>query len=157
MAAVPLALVLLIGSASLLPSAEQISGGWSATAGERTIGGSWTGKPHDDKDAAWGAWTLRDASGKRILSGSWVASKVGDKWQGQWRADVGNRGSYSGSWTADAKTAGSSPMYELLRESLESVVRGTWGTASNQTSGNWAIQAWPEVKPPAKKRSAKQK
>ena len=49
----------------------QLSGGWSATIGGRTVGGGWTAEPHEEPDAAWGTWSLLDRSGGRLASGTW--------------------------------------------------------------------------------------
>ena len=121
-------------------AAERITGGWSAVIGGRAVGGAWAAEPNEDRDAAWGSWSLLDKSGRRLASGTWGARKVAGKWEGQWQAAVPSRGSYSGSWTAGLELDGSAPMVEMLRHARKQVVNGQWRAATGQ-SGSWAIQA----------------
>jgi hypothetical protein len=132
-------LSLMLGGATLL-SAEQISGGWSANVAGRTLGGAWTAQPHEQQDTAWGTWSLLDRSGRKLASGTWSARKVAGQWEGGWQAEVDGRGSYSGSWAADAGVDGSAPMFKLFQTAADDVVHGTFRTSS-RISGSWAIRA----------------
>ena len=119
---------------------EQLSGGWSATIGGRTVGGGWTAEPHEEPDAAWGTWSLLDRSGGRLASGAWGARKAKDEWQGRWEAEVYRCGTYSGSWAARLGIARSSPLIDLFRSAMDEAVSGTW-KADRGLAGAWSIRA----------------
>ena len=133
------ALCLLAMGRSVFP-AERLFGTWSATAGQRTLGGTWTAEPHEEADSAWGTWSLVDRSGRRIASGTWGTRKANGKWQGQWRAEADGRGSYSGGWTAEVTLDASASMFALLQAAVSDVVSGSW-SAPRRLSGEWSIRA----------------
>jgi hypothetical protein len=122
-----------------LASAEQLTGAWSATLKEHTLGGGWTAQAHEEPDAAYGAWNLLDQSERVLASGTWSMRKVKDAWEGRWVAEVEGGGKYSGSWAARLSTPGLSPLFGLFRSAVSKAVGGTW-RSDNGLSGTWSIQ-----------------
>ena len=130
----------LILAGAIRAERVQLTGSWSATANGRTLAGTWTAQPHEEADAAWGAWSLVDRSGRLLGSGSWTARKEKDRWRGLWNAEVTGGGAYSGSWTAQLSVSDSLPLFELFRAAVNEVVSGTWSADRGQ-SGAWSIRA----------------
>jgi len=116
-----------------------LTGSWSATVKDRTLAGTWTAQPHQDADAAWGAWSLMDTSFGAIASGSWAARKQMDGWRGRWNAEVEERGSYSGDWTAGLSAPGTSRLFELFLAAVNDVVGGTY-QVDRGALGAWSIR-----------------
>jgi hypothetical protein len=132
--------LLLLLATCPIAAAQQLRGRWSATAGGRTLSGTWTAQPHEETDAAFGTWTLLDRSGKRMVYGTWSARKAKDTWEGRWLAEVDRGRKYEGSWMARLGKPGSLPLIDLFRSASDRIVSGTWRSDSG-LSGAWSIQA----------------
>jgi hypothetical protein len=134
-------LLAAIALSSVLASAAELSGSWSASSSGRILAGTWTAAPHQQTGGVTGAWTLRDPGGKILMSGSWSASKSPQTWNGAWRAMVAGGGEYSGTWTAESPLAPEAPLAELFASAVRAVVAGTW--KAGPYSGSWSIRASP--------------
>lgn len=122
------------------PTPSQLSTWVAATKTGRTFGGTWTVQVDASTGEASGIWTLRDAMGKTILRGTWVASKFSTGWNGVWRAFVdGQSNEYSGSWTAAVQLPREARFAELFEAAARDAVRGLW--AAGRHSGSWSIRA----------------
>lgn len=130
----------LILTGAIRAEPVQLAGSWSATANGRTLAGAWTAQPGEEADAAWGAWSLVDRSGRLLGSGSWTARKEKEGWRGRWNAGVTRGDAYSGIWTAELDVSDSRPLIELVRAAVKEVVSGTWSADRGQ-SGAWSIRA----------------
>jgi hypothetical protein len=128
---------------TVLASGAELHGAWSASSNTgRSLAGTWPAEEHQENGGVTGTWTLRDATGKILVSGVWSASKAPKAWSGAWRAMVaGSAGEYSGTWTATTALGPESPMTEMLESALRAVVSGTWKTGGY--SGAWSIRAAP--------------
>ena len=122
------------------------SGTWTASGAGKTLGGTWTARPHNQPNVSSGTWVIVDASGKPILTGSWSARKADKSWVGTWQARVSSSsgGVYSGSWTAESPVASASQFVGLFEYALTNTTRGTWRIGSQ--SGQWAISASPRAR-----------
>ena len=115
---------------------------WAARSSTgMTLGGTWTVTDPQKPGAVTGTWTLLDAQGRVVVAtGGWSAAKSASGWTGSWRAAAaGQRGEYTGTWTAkiDLKPAGG--FADLFTKAVEAAVSGTW--RSGARSGAWTIQA----------------
>ena len=128
---------------AMLASGAELRGAWSASSNDgRSLAGTWTAEAHQESGGVTGAWTLREAAGRILMSGAWSASKSPQEWTGAWRAIVAGRaGEYSGTWTAAAPLAPKARLADLLESALRAVVTGTWKTGAY--SGSWSIRASP--------------
>ena len=124
-----------------LASGAELRGTWSASSNAgRNLAGTWTAEAHPESGGVIGRWTLRDATGKLLMSGAWSASKSPQAWNGAWRSIVaGGAGEYLGTWTAESSLAHERSMADLFESALRAVVTGTWKTGSH--SGAWSIRA----------------
>jgi Bacterial SH3 domain len=114
---------------------------WSAqTSRGPTYGGTWSVEPQLSAAAAAGTWTLQDAGGTTIFSGSWSAEKFSTGWNGVWRAQSqGSKEEYRGSWSADLAHDADTPFNRLFEAAARNAVRGVW-TGGSQ-SGTWSIRS----------------
>jgi hypothetical protein len=127
---------------AMLASGAEMRGSWSASSGGGNLAGTWTAEAHQDSGGVTGAWTLRDASGKILMSGGWSASKSPKFWNGAWRATVAGRGGeYAGTWTAATQLAPEARLADMLESAIRAVVSGTWKAGAY--SGSWSIRAAP--------------
>src|SRR5262245_15450122 len=96
-----IALALLVTGAAAEPR-PVIQGSWIASAGRRTLGGTWSAQAlPTDPNAAVGSWTLQNEAGDVALGGTWSAHKAPRAWRGTWQAKVQQTGeSFSGTWQA---------------------------------------------------------
>jgi hypothetical protein len=123
-------------------SGAELHGTWSAASnGGRTLAGTWTAEAHQESGGVTGAWTLRDASGKILMSGAWSASKSPQAWNGAWRSIVAGGGEYSGTWTSEVSLGRDARLVDMFESALRAVVTGTWKAGSY--SGAWSIRASP--------------
>lgn len=60
---------------ALVASGAELKGTWSATSQAGNLAGSWTAQP-DQSGGATGTWMLQDATGRILMQGGWVASKL---------------------------------------------------------------------------------
>jgi hypothetical protein len=127
-------LPLLLAAAAAAP-AERLYGTWSAGADKLALSGTWTKEP--DSDA--GTWTLRDASGRDITSGTWAVRKAVKGGQGRWTAGSSGGRTISGNWTAASHLPVGRTFSDLLRSAVEEIVTGAW--RAGRLSGDWAIRA----------------
>jgi hypothetical protein len=138
------ACVLTALAVSTMPATgAELHGAWSASSNTgRSLAGTWTAEAHQESGGVTGTWTLREPTGKILVSGVWSASKVPKAWNGAWRAIVaGGAGEYSGTWTATTALAPESSMADMLESALRAVVSGTWKAGGY--SGAWSIRAAP--------------
>ena len=114
---------------------------WSAQAVDGAkFDGTWTVEPEASTEAASGAWTLQDATGKTVLRGTWSAEKFSTGWNGIWRARGNDqKKEYTGSWSADFPHGPEARLVELFEAAAQAVLRGVW-TGGNR-SGTWSIRA----------------
>ena len=132
--------LLLVLAACPAVKAQQLRGRWGATAGEHEMGGAWTAQPPAEADAAYGTWSLLDRAGRRLVSGTWSARKVKEKWEGRWQAEVEGGRKHAGSWTASGGKSGALTLMDLFRLASGQIVSGTWQSDS-RLSGSWSIRA----------------
>jgi len=85
-------LLATLACSTMLASGAEMRGSWSASSGGGNLAGTWTAEAHQDSGGVTGAWTVRDASGKILMSGGWSASKSPKSWNGAWRATVEGHG-----------------------------------------------------------------
>jgi hypothetical protein len=113
---------------------------WSAQSSQGPVyGGTWSAEPQPSRNAATGTWTLQDAGGTTIFSGSWSAEKFSTGWNGVWHAHSQDlKKDYSGSWSADLPHDVDAPFTRFFEAAARNAVRGVW-TAGSQ-SGTWSIQ-----------------
>jgi len=118
----------MLAASSVLASGAELRGSWSASSTNgRSFGGTWTAEAHKESGGVTGTWTLREAAGKILMSGSWSASKSPQAWNGAWRAIVaGGGGEYSGTWTAETALASKSLLADLFESAVRAAVTGTW-------------------------------
>jgi hypothetical protein len=128
---------------SVLASGAELRGSWSASSNSgRSFGGTWTAEAHKESGGVTGTWTLREAAGKILMSGSWSASKSPQAWNGAWRAIVaGSAGEHAGTWTAQSPLAPESSLADLFESAVRAVVTGTWKAGAY--SGSWSIRPSP--------------
>jgi len=133
-------LLAALACSAMLASGAEMRGSWSASSNAgSSLGGTWTAEVHQESGGVTGAWTLRDASGKILLSGGWSASKSPQAWNGAWRAAVAGRaGDYSGTWAAAPQLASEARLADMLESALRAVVSGTWKAGAY--SGSWSIR-----------------
>jgi hypothetical protein len=135
----------------MLASSAELRGTWSASAGSKYLGGTWTAETPDDSTAI-GTWALQDATGKVLMRGGWSAnksvpsksapSKSAPEWNGAWRASVfGSAAEYSGTWTCAASLPPDARLAAMFEAALRAAVSGTWKTGTY--SGSWSIRASP--------------
>ena len=131
---------------AMLASGAELRGSWSASSSAgSSLGGTWAAEAHQQSGGVIGAWTLRDASGKILMSGGWSASKSLQAWNGAWRATVTGRATeYSGTWTAATQLAPEARLADMLESALRAVVSGTWKAGAY--SGSWSIRTAPYPK-----------
>jgi len=126
-----------------LASGAELRGTWSASSNAgRNLAGTWTAEAHPKTAGVTGTWTLRDATGKILMSGAWSASKSPQAWNGAWRSILAaGAGEYSGTWTAESSLAHERSLADLFESALRAVVTGTWKAAPY--SGSWSIRTEP--------------
>jgi Bacterial SH3 domain len=112
---------------------------FAVTPRGRIFGGTWSVEASLSTSAS-GTWTLRDATDKTVLHGTWSAEKFSTGWNGVWRAVVdGQNTEYSGTWTAALGLADHDRLADLLEAAVSGAVRGVWATENY--SGVWSITA----------------
>jgi hypothetical protein len=132
----------MVAASSVLASAAELRGTWSASAGGgQNLAGGWTAEAHQASGGVTGTWTLFEAAGKTVMAGSWSASKSPKGWSGAWHATAPGRGEYSGTWTAKTAIPPEAPLVDMLESALRAVVTGTWKSGAH--SGSWSIRAFP--------------
>ena len=115
---------------------------WAALSSDGlTVGGTWTVVEHLKTGGVTGTWTLLDAQGRAVASGGWSAAKSTTGWMGSWRAAAtGQRGEYTGTWTAKVDLKPGAGFADLFAKAVEAAVSGTW--RSGPRSGAWTIQVY---------------
>ncbi len=112
----------------------------SNTAGS-TFSGTWTVEENPATGEVYGAWTLRAAKGKTVMSGTWSANKSPKGWDGAWRAVAsGKKVQYSGTWSASVQLKPDARFADLFEAAVQDLVGGGW--KSGGQSGSWSIQAF---------------
>lgn len=122
------------------PESIALRGTWIATAGpNRYLRGFWTGEIlPQTHDAARGTWTLLSDRGQVLLTGDWTARKYTQEWSGAWTAHVARGKSFSGSWAAAMKDSDAKSFEDMLKETFERLVSGSW--QSGKMQGSWQLQ-----------------
>jgi len=116
------------------------SGTWTATAGSRTLSGSWSAAEDDAAATASGGWTLTDPSGTALAAGTWSARKGVKAWQGSWQARAVSGQVYSGTWRAQTALAPTEPLTAMFEAALSGAIQGAWQAGAAQ--GAWSIRAY---------------
>jgi hypothetical protein len=122
------------------PDVGALRGNWIATAGPtRFFRGFWSGEIlPGTHNAAKGSWTLLGDRGQILLEGTWSAKKSDGAWQGTWSARVTRGRSFSGSWNAAIADSGAKTFEDMLKQTFEKQVSGSW--QSGRLQGNWQLQ-----------------
>ena len=117
-----------------------LRGSWLATAGPKQVfRGRWSAQVlPGTKNAAQGSWTLLNGSNQIILEGTWSARKSAGGWQGTWSGRIQKGGSMSGTWTADTGRFSGKTFEDLLKQTAEKQIAGSW--QSRRAQGNWWLQ-----------------
>src|SRR5215469_3128696 len=128
----------VMGTLAQEPALE-LRGAWSATTATQTLGGAWGAEISPrNPDSTAGYWTLLNDAGERMLSGTWSARRTGSHWNGTWMARTTQGRSFSGVWDADIEGSKAPTFVDMLRQSFEREVAGTW--RSGRYSGSWWIK-----------------
>lgn len=136
-----------LGAAGPRPPRPVIQGSWIATAGERTLRGTWSAQALPrDLDTAVGSWTLQNDDGDVVLGGTWSAHKAPRAWRGTWQARVQGSGqSFSGTWQAALGADGGAFKGKTFEDMLRAVgtqqISGNW--RSGRAGGNWWLKTLP--------------
>jgi hypothetical protein len=134
------AIVLLTSVAATEQAAAALHGTWTATAGARVLRGTWTAEPvRDTANTARGTWQLLNDANQILIDGSWAAQKTPRLWQGTWSARVRSGQVFSGTWQAAVKESEARSLGELLQQTLERQITGSW--RSQGLAGNWWLRA----------------
>ena len=136
-----LIVALLLSSSALAQQAPTVfRGSWTATAGpSQVLRGTWAGQASaQNRNSAQGSWTLLGEAGQIVLEGTWSAQKTSHGWQGSWTARVQRGRSFSGTWTAIITDPGSKTFEDLLKQTLEKEIGGSWRSGSYK--GNWWLK-----------------
>lgn len=117
-----------------------LRGTWIATAGpNQYLRGFWTGEIlPETHDAARGTWTLLSDRGQVLFTGDWTARKSAHEWSGTWTAHVTRGRSFSGSWASAMKDSNAKTFEDMLKETFERLVSGSW--QSGKMQGSWQLQ-----------------
>jgi hypothetical protein len=115
-------------------------GRWSATAGGREVGGTWTARDYGDAQESGGRWEVLSQDGRVLLSGTWNARRLPAAWSGSWAARILTGGSYEGTWAARLAVSPKLPLVEMFQLLRKGPVTGTW-TESRGRRGSWTIWA----------------
>jgi len=114
---------------------------WSARSSTGlTLMGTWTAVPDPTSGTVTGTWTLIDAQGRTVTGGGWSAAKSPAGWTGAWRAAIGDRAEYSGTWSAGVHLKADARFADLFEKAVQSVVSGNWRVGRH--SGAWSIRAF---------------
>jgi hypothetical protein len=120
------------------PTAPAVMRGtWVATAGQRVLRGRWSaqvqpGAPND----AIGSWTLDGNNQQVLLQGTWAARKDPRRWSGTWSARVERSTTiHAGTWQADPAGLHGKTFADMLRQTAEHRVAGTW--RAGRARGGW--------------------
>jgi len=121
---------------------ETGSSTWAARSEDgRTFAGTWSVTPESTARSARGFWTLRDANGATVMSGSWSAAMHTTGWNGTWRAIAeGRQGELGGSWSADPAPSKKNSFSEMFDAAIKDAVRGLWTAGGD--SGSWTIRTY---------------
>ena len=132
--------ILLACCAVAQQSPPVLRGSWLATAGPKQVfRGRWSAQVlPGTKNAAHGSWTLLNPSNQIVLEGTWSARKSARGWQGTWSGRIQKGGSISGTWEADIEKFKGSTFEDLLKQTAERQISGSW--QSRRAQGNWWLQ-----------------
>ena len=121
---------------------ETGSSTWAARSEDgRTFAGNWSVTPESTTRSARGFWTMRDANGATVMSGSWSAAMHTTGWNGTWRAIAeGRQGELGGSWSADTEQTKKNNFSEMFEAAVKEAVRGLWTAGGD--SGSWTIRTY---------------
>lgn len=121
-----------------------VRGEWVATAGSlQSLRGRWIGQAlASDLDVIHGSWALTSEAGKTLLTGTWSARKTGLGWQGTWSARDRFRRTLSGTWKADEPGTRGKSLQQLLEQTLEKQMSGSWRRRGLQ--GHWWLKGSPQ-------------
>jgi hypothetical protein len=136
-----LALTIFLAFCALAQQAPPVlRGSWLATAAPKQFfRGRWSAQLlPGTKNAAHGSWTLRNDSNQIVLEGTWSARKSVRGWQGTWSGRIQKGGSFSGTWEADASRFNGNTFEDLLKQTAEKQIAGSW--QSRRARGNWWLQ-----------------
>ena len=119
------------------PSNPALHGTFTATAGRSAVfRGRWTGEANSNSGG--GSWVLLNDSNKILAEGAWTAQKSSAGWRGSWTAHVNGGRYYSGSWQADLEGFSGKGFRDMLNQTLQKQVSGSW--RSGKLAGNWWLQ-----------------
>ena len=144
-----LTVALFLSSCALAqPPSPVFRGSWIATAGPTQVfRGRWSGQSLPDRpNAANGSWALLAATGQTVLEGTWAAEKTRAGWQGTWMARTQQGQSFSGTWTADIAGSKGKTFEDMLKQTVEEQVAGSW--RSGRYQGNWWLKGSPSLARP---------
>ena len=121
---------------------EAGSSTWAARSDDgRTFAGTWSVTPESTARSARGFWTMRDANGATVMSGSWSAAMHTTGWNGTWRAIAeGRQGELGGSWSADAPPTKKINFSDMFEAAVKDAFRGLWTAGGD--SGSWTIRTY---------------
>jgi hypothetical protein len=105
----------------------------------------------ESPNTASGSWALLKEDNQTIVEGTWSAAKSSRGWEGAWSARIGagklQSGQVtfgerlSGTWQAGSGDIDGRTFADLLRQSVASMITGTW--RSRSLSGSWSLKGSP--------------
>jgi hypothetical protein len=145
MRAAPLLVVVTaigLGTVAAADAPVVLRGSWRATSGTRVFGGLWSAQVQPGApDEAIGSWSALGPDGQVVLDGTWSARKEPRAWRGSWAARTRQGALYRGTWQADPRNLVGKTFEEMLRQTGDHQVAGTW--RSGRAHGNWWLEAGP--------------
>jgi hypothetical protein len=136
----PAWLLATFAASTLLASAAELQGTWTASTPRGYLAGTWTAD--QQSGGVTGTWTVQEATGKILMQGGWSANKSAQTWNGAWRSTIsGSTREFSGTWTSAVSTSPEARLVEMFESALRAVVSGTW--KAGPYSGSWSIRTVP--------------
>jgi hypothetical protein len=127
-------------TAAVADPAGILRGTWTASAGgQQAFGGGWSAEiSTETPDIAIGSWTLVGERGQVLLQGTWSTRKLARRWQGTWAARTATGRLYRGAWQADARNLTGKTFRDMLAQTAEKQISGTWRSGAAQ--GRWWLK-----------------
>lgn len=118
----------------------ELTGMWKATVGNGPMmQGMWLAEiSKGSPNAASGSWSMLNDAGEVVLQGTWSARKMGQGWEGSWRARVATGRSLSGTWSASLGEFKGKTFQEMLELTMQKQIGGAW--QSGRYQGYWWLE-----------------